>query len=126
MFSIIFRFFDRLKVHGNRIKMKKKGLDRQLNRLFFILDDDDDDKCTVIVALMQKNRRAQRKFGLDCLTIGYTIYHVSSNVTFILIHSIETQVVVESNQSILTRRKSEIDSRNVPQLLWSFSPFLIN
>ncbi len=39
-------------------------------------DDDDDDKCTVIVALMQKNRRAQRKFGLDCLTIGFTIYHV--------------------------------------------------
>ncbi|XP_046442046.1 calpain-A-like isoform X6 [Daphnia pulex] len=37
-------------------------------------DDDNDDKCTVIVALMQKNRRAQRKIGLDCLTIGFTIY----------------------------------------------------
>ena len=41
-----------------------------------LADDDNDDKCTVIVALMQKNRRAQRKFGLDCLTIGFTIYHV--------------------------------------------------
>jgi len=41
-------------------------------------DDDDDDKCTVIVALMQKNRRAQRKFGLDCLTIGFTIYHLKN------------------------------------------------
>lgn len=41
-------------------------------------DDDDDDKCTVIVALMQKNRRAQRKFGLDCLTIGYTVYHLAT------------------------------------------------
>lgn len=25
---------------------------------------------------MQKNRRAQRKIGLDCLTIGFTIYMV--------------------------------------------------
>lgn len=41
-------------------------------------DDDNDDKCTVIVALMQKNRRAQRKIGLDCLTIGFTIYHLKN------------------------------------------------
>ncbi|XP_037087071.1 calpain-B-like isoform X2 [Pollicipes pollicipes] len=40
-------------------------------------EDDDEDKCTVIVALMQKNRRAQRKLGLDCLTVGFAIYHVS-------------------------------------------------
>ncbi|RXG54379.1 Calpain-B [Armadillidium vulgare] len=39
-------------------------------------DDDDDNKCTVIIALMQKNRRAQRKLGLDCLTIGFAIYHL--------------------------------------------------
>ncbi|XP_043232363.1 calpain-B-like isoform X12 [Amphibalanus amphitrite] len=39
-------------------------------------EDDDEEKCTVIVALMQKNRRAQRKLGLDCLTIGFAIYHV--------------------------------------------------
>ncbi|XP_076176529.1 calpain A isoform X2 [Ptiloglossa arizonensis] len=38
--------------------------------------DDDDDKCTVIVALMQKNRRAQRRMGADCLTIGFAIYHL--------------------------------------------------
>lgn len=38
--------------------------------------DDDDDKCTVIIALMQKNRRAQRRMGADCLTIGFAIYHV--------------------------------------------------
>ena len=51
---------------------------------WIVLDDDDDDKCTVIVALMQKNRRAQRKFGLDCLTIGYTIYHVSQHTTSLI------------------------------------------
>ncbi|XP_076044094.1 calpain-B-like isoform X6 [Oratosquilla oratoria] len=39
-------------------------------------DDDDDNKCTVIVALMQKNRRAQRKLGLECLTIGFAVYHL--------------------------------------------------
>ncbi|XP_014612871.1 PREDICTED: calpain-B isoform X2 [Polistes canadensis] len=38
--------------------------------------DDDDDKCTVIVALMQKNRRAQRRMGADCLTIGFAIYYL--------------------------------------------------
>ncbi|XP_018306166.1 calpain-B isoform X4 [Mycetomoellerius zeteki] len=38
--------------------------------------DDDDDKCTVIVALMQKNRRAQRRMGADCLTVGFAIYHL--------------------------------------------------
>ncbi|CAL7948381.1 unnamed protein product [Xylocopa violacea] len=36
--------------------------------------DEDDDKCTVIVALMQKNRRAQRRMGAECLTIGFAIY----------------------------------------------------
>lgn len=41
-------------------------------------DDDDDDKCTVIVALMQKNRRAQRKLGMDCLTIGFAVYHLKN------------------------------------------------
>lgn len=41
-------------------------------------DDDDDDKCTIIVALMQKNRRAQRKIGLECLTIGFTIYNLKN------------------------------------------------
>ncbi|XP_071523076.1 uncharacterized protein [Panulirus ornatus] len=39
-------------------------------------DDDEDNKCTVIVALMQKNRRSQRKLGLECLTIGFAIYHL--------------------------------------------------
>ncbi|KAF2359806.1 Peptidase C2 calpain large subunit domain III [Trinorchestia longiramus] len=39
-------------------------------------DDDMDNKCTVIVALMQKNRRSQRKLGLECLTIGFAIYHL--------------------------------------------------
>uniref|UniRef100_A0A4D5R9T0 Calpain B n=1 Tax=Scolopendra viridis TaxID=118503 RepID=A0A4D5R9T0_SCOVI len=39
-------------------------------------EDDDEDKCTVIIALMQKNRRAQRKKGLDHLTIGFAIYNL--------------------------------------------------
>uniref|UniRef100_A0ABD2WEK7 Calpain-A n=1 Tax=Trichogramma kaykai TaxID=54128 RepID=A0ABD2WEK7_9HYME len=40
--------------------------------------DEGDDKCTVIVALMQKNRRAQRRMGADCLTIGFAIYHLEN------------------------------------------------
>ncbi|XP_046400174.1 calpain-A-like isoform X4 [Ischnura elegans] len=39
-------------------------------------EDDDESKCTVIVALMQKNRRAQRRMGAECLTIGFAIYHL--------------------------------------------------
>lgn len=39
-------------------------------------EDDDEQKCTVIIALMQKNRRAQRKMGMDCLTIGFAIYYL--------------------------------------------------
>ncbi|XP_046626942.1 calpain-A-like [Neodiprion virginianus] len=38
--------------------------------------DEDDDKCTVIVALMQKNRRAQRQMGADCLYIGFAMYRL--------------------------------------------------
>ncbi|XP_044730408.1 calpain-B-like isoform X3 [Chrysoperla carnea] len=41
-------------------------------------DDDDENKCTVIVALMQKNRRALRNRGEDCLTIGFAIYYLSN------------------------------------------------
>ncbi|BFF97517.1 calpain-B [Drosophila madeirensis] len=40
-------------------------------------DEDDDGKCTVIVALMQKNRRSKRNVGIDCLTIGFAIYHLT-------------------------------------------------
>ncbi|XP_054736946.1 calpain-A [Anastrepha obliqua] len=40
-------------------------------------EDDDDGKCTVIVALMQKNRRSKRNMGMECLTIGFAIYHLS-------------------------------------------------
>ncbi|XP_033222734.1 calpain-B-like [Belonocnema kinseyi] len=42
--------------------------------------DEGDDKCTVIIALMQKNRRAQRRMGADCLTIGFSVYHVINKV----------------------------------------------
>jgi calpain, invertebrate len=40
-------------------------------------EDDDEGKCTVIVALMQKNRRARRNVGVECLTIGFAIYQVT-------------------------------------------------
>ncbi|CAD7012448.1 unnamed protein product [Ceratitis capitata] len=40
-------------------------------------EDDDDGKCTVIVALMQKNRRSKRNMGMECLTIGFAIYHLT-------------------------------------------------
>nr|CAD7257786.1 unnamed protein product [Timema shepardi] len=39
--------------------------------------DDGDGKCTVLVALMQKNRRAQRKMGLEVLSIGFEIFHLA-------------------------------------------------
>nr|CAD7392323.1 unnamed protein product [Timema cristinae] len=39
--------------------------------------DDGDGKCTVLVALMQKNRRAQRKMGLEILSIGFEIFHLA-------------------------------------------------
>lgn len=51
--------------------------------------DEDDDKSTVIVALMQKNRRAQRRMGADCLTIGFAVYYVCTFVVlFLLIYTI--------------------------------------
>ncbi|KAK7579905.1 hypothetical protein V9T40_000534 [Parthenolecanium corni] len=37
-------------------------------------DEDDDRKCTVIIALMQKNRRAMKKIGAECLSIGFAVY----------------------------------------------------
>lgn len=40
-------------------------------------EEDEERKCTIIVALMQKNRRAQRKIGAECLTIGFAVYQVS-------------------------------------------------
>lgn len=41
-------------------------------------EEDDEGKCTVIVALMQKNRRSRRNLGMECLTIGFAVYHVST------------------------------------------------
>ncbi|XP_074598360.1 calpain-9-like isoform X2 [Brevipalpus obovatus] len=43
-------------------------------------EGDDDDLCTLIVGLMQKNRRSQRKMGLDSLTIGFAIYQVKDGL----------------------------------------------
>lgn len=40
-------------------------------------EDDEDGLCTIIVALMQKNRRSRRNMGMDCLTVGFAIYHVT-------------------------------------------------
>lgn len=40
-------------------------------------DNDDDGNCTIIVALMQKNRRSRQNMGVECLTIGFAIYHVT-------------------------------------------------
>lgn len=39
-------------------------------------DDDGDGKCSIIVALMQKNRRKQKKMGIQDLCIGYSVYKV--------------------------------------------------
>lgn len=40
-------------------------------------ENDDDGKCTLIVALMQKNRRSRQNMGVECLTIGFAIYHAN-------------------------------------------------
>lgn len=40
-------------------------------------EDDDEGNCTLIIGLMQKNRRQIRSTGVDLLTIGFAIYHVS-------------------------------------------------
>lgn len=40
-------------------------------------DADGDGKCSVLVALMQKNRRKQKKMGVQDLCIGFTVYKVS-------------------------------------------------
>lgn len=42
-------------------------------------EDDDEDLCTIIVALMQKNRRSKQNMGMNCLTMGFVIYHVTDN-----------------------------------------------
>lgn len=39
-------------------------------------DDDGDGKCSCIVALMQKNRRKQKKMGIQDLCIGFSVYKV--------------------------------------------------
>ena len=40
-------------------------------------DDDEDELCTCIISLMQKGRRAMRDEGLDTLTIGFAVYHLT-------------------------------------------------
>ena len=42
-------------------------------------DDDGDGKCSCLVAVMQKNRRKQRKMGVQDLCIGFSIYKVCTN-----------------------------------------------
>ncbi|XP_026481913.1 calpain-A-like isoform X3 [Ctenocephalides felis] len=39
-------------------------------------EEDEEGKCTVIIALMQKNRRSRRNLGMECLTIGFAVYHL--------------------------------------------------
>ncbi|XP_065200380.1 calpain-A isoform X2 [Planococcus citri] len=41
-------------------------------------EEDEENKCTVIIALMQKNRRALRKIGAECLTIGFAVYRLNN------------------------------------------------
>ncbi|KAK8733658.1 hypothetical protein OTU49_006409 [Cherax quadricarinatus] len=36
--------------------------------------DDDDDLCTIVVSLMQKNVRQLKRYGVDYVPIGFTIY----------------------------------------------------
>lgn len=43
-------------------------------------EGDNVDECTLIIALMQKNRRRQRRMGLDTLTIGFAVYAIHDNL----------------------------------------------
>jgi calpain len=55
-------------------------------------EGDEEDKCTVIIALMQKNRRQMRRSGgIDLLTIGFAIYHVSQLLLLNPLHYIQFQ-----------------------------------
>jgi len=42
--------------------------------------DDDDGTATILVGLMQKERRKLRKVGKRNLSIGYSVYKVSTNI----------------------------------------------
>lgn len=42
-------------------------------------DDDGDGKCSFVVALMQKNRRKQKKMGIQDLCIGFSVYKVTTS-----------------------------------------------
>lgn len=46
-------------------------------------DDDDENMGTLLIALMQKERRKKRKEGLDMLTIGYAVYKVNLDNSFV-------------------------------------------
>ncbi|XP_041729829.2 calpain-9 [Coregonus clupeaformis] len=48
-------------------------------KLTLVHADDDNDKCSVVIALMQKNRRALRKEGLDLQTIGFALYEAPAD-----------------------------------------------
>nr|XP_045584071.1 calpain-B-like [Procambarus clarkii] len=42
--------------------------------------DDDDDLCTMVVSLMQKNVRQLKRYGVDYVPIGFTIYKLPPDV----------------------------------------------
>uniref|UniRef100_A0A8C7GFY4 Calpain 9 n=1 Tax=Oncorhynchus kisutch TaxID=8019 RepID=A0A8C7GFY4_ONCKI len=48
-------------------------------KLTLLHADDNNDKCSVVIALMQKNRRALRKEGLDLQTIGFALYEAPAD-----------------------------------------------
>lgn len=43
-------------------------------------DADGDGKCALLIAMMQKNRKQQRRMGIQDLHIGYAIYKVICSV----------------------------------------------
>ncbi|XP_064392675.1 calpain-9-like [Halichondria panicea] len=44
-------------------------------------DDDGDGKCSCLIALMQKNRRKQKKMGVQDLCIGFSLYKAPDETT---------------------------------------------
>ena len=53
-------------------------------------DADGDGKCSVLIAIMQKNRKKQRRMGMQDLHIGYAVYKVGTHLALLAIYTLNT------------------------------------
>uniref|UniRef100_A0A8C8J100 Calpain 9 n=1 Tax=Oncorhynchus tshawytscha TaxID=74940 RepID=A0A8C8J100_ONCTS len=69
-------------------------------KLTLLHADDNNDKCSVVIALMQKNRRALRKEGLDLQTIGIHWFSISYK-TYINVREISERFTLPPGNYLL-------------------------